>query len=203
MGTRVGIVDSPTNDATVTNQVAVLSLTTMEDITPTSTTHKHVPITGIMRASSFQASMPRRNRLNTNGNGPDTFGRDSPVRGWGAGQSKLVVADSAAKAETGRRTGCGASSKDSKPDPSSRPGSRPWTGGDDTILTPFSLSPTTDTAVDSLPKLFLAYCTLADSNDIMSDDDRVVPRGSGSDPVPLLTGCTHGLSPSFLSRSRR
>jgi hypothetical protein len=45
----------------------------------------------------------------------------------------------------------------------------------DMILTPFSLSPMTDMAVDSLPELFLAYCTLADSNDIMSDDDRVVP----------------------------
>jgi hypothetical protein len=79
MGTRVGIVDSPTNDATVTNQVVVLSPTTIEGIIPTSTTHKHVPITGIMRASSSQANMPRRNRLNTNGNGPDDFGRDSPV----------------------------------------------------------------------------------------------------------------------------
>jgi hypothetical protein len=76
-------------------------------------------------------------------------------------------------------------------------------GGDDTILTPFSLSPTTDTTVDSLPELFLAYCTLADSDDIMSDDDQVVPRGSDSDPVPLLTDCALGLSPSFLSHSRR
>jgi hypothetical protein len=57
--------------------------------------------------------------------------------------------------------------------------------------------------VDSLPELFLAYCTLADSDDIMSDDDRAVPRGSDSDPVPLLTGCALGLSPTFLSRSRR
>jgi hypothetical protein len=73
----------------------------------------------------------------------------------------------------------------------------------DTILTPFSLSPMTDTAVDSLPELFLAYCTLADSDDIMSDDDQVVPRGSGSDSVPLLTNCAFGLSPSFLSRSKR
>jgi hypothetical protein len=61
----------------------------------------------------------------------------------------------------------------------------------------------TDTAVDSLPKLFLTYCILADSNDVMSDDDRVVPQGSDLDSVPLLTGCTLGLSPSFLSRTRR
>jgi hypothetical protein len=73
----------------------------------------------------------------------------------------------------------------------------------DTILTPFSLSPMTDMAVDSLPKLFLAYCTLADSDDVMSDDDWVVPQGSDLDPVPLLTGCALGLSPSFLSCSRQ
>jgi hypothetical protein len=146
----------------------------MEGITPTSTTHKHVPITGIMRASSSLASMPRRNRLNTNGNGPDNFSRDSPVRGWGAGQLKLVVADSATEAETGRHAGCGVPSEDSRMDSPSQTGSRPWMGGDDTILTPFSVSPTTDSVVDSLPKLFLAYCTLTDSDDIMSDDDRVV-----------------------------
>jgi hypothetical protein len=73
----------------------------------------------------------------------------------------------------------------------------------DMILTPFSLSPMTDAAVDLLPALFLAYCTLADSNDILSIDDRVAPRGSGLDPVPLLTDCAFGLGPSFLSRSRQ
>jgi hypothetical protein len=73
----------------------------------------------------------------------------------------------------------------------------------DMILTPFSVSTMTDTAVDSLPELFLAYCTFADSNDLMSDDDRVVPQGSDSDPAPLLTSCALGLGPSFLSRSRR
>jgi hypothetical protein len=61
----------------------------------------------------------------------------------------------------------------------------------------------TDTAVDSLPTLFLAYCTLADSDDILSIDDRVTPRGSALDPVPLLTNCAFRLGPSFLSRSRR
>jgi hypothetical protein len=73
----------------------------------------------------------------------------------------------------------------------------------DTILTPFSNSPTTDSAVDCLPTLFLAYCTLADSDDMLSIDDRVMPRASGSDPVPLLTDCAFSLGPSFLSRSRR
>jgi hypothetical protein len=73
----------------------------------------------------------------------------------------------------------------------------------DTILTPFSLSPTTDSAVDSLPKLFLAYCTLMDTDDVLAPDDRVAPWGSGSDPVPLLTDCAFGLGPSFLSHHRR
>jgi hypothetical protein len=203
MDTRVEIVDCPTNVATGTNQVVVPSPTTMEDITPTSTTPKHVPIMGIMRASSSRVSMSRRNRLNPNGNGPDDFGQDSPVWGWGAGQSKLVVADSATEAEMGRCMGCGAPSEDSRPNLSSRTGSRPWMGGDDTILTLFSLSPMTDSAVDSLPKLFLAYCTLVDTDDVLSPDDRVTPRGSGSDPVPLLTDCAFGLGPSFLSRRRR
>jgi hypothetical protein len=72
----------------------------------------------------------------------------------------------------------------------------------DMILTPFSLSPTTDMAVDSLPTLFLAYCMLADSDDVLSIDDRITPRGSVSDPIPLLTNCAFGLGPSFLSCSR-
>jgi hypothetical protein len=112
---------------------------------------------------------------------------------------KIGVADSVTETEMGWREGCGAPSEDSRPGLSSRIGSRLWTGGDDTILTPFSLSPTTDTAVDSLPELFLAYCTLADSDNVMSDNDRVVPWGSDLDPVPLLTGCALSLSPSFLS----
>jgi hypothetical protein len=174
----------------------------MEGITPSLTTPKPVPITRIMRTSSSLASMPRRKRLNTNGNGPDAFGRDSPVRRMVHWSDEIGVVDSVTETETGRHEGCGAPFEDSRPDSSSRTGPRPWMGGDDTILTPFSLSSMTDTAVDSLPELFLAYCTLADSDDVMSDDDRVVPRGSDSDPVPLLTGCALGLSPSFLSRSR-
>jgi hypothetical protein len=72
----------------------------------------------------------------------------------------------------GRRAGSGAPfTEDSRLDLPSRTGSRPWTGGDDTILTLFSISPTTDMAVDSLPALFLAYCTLADSDDVLSIDD--------------------------------
>jgi hypothetical protein len=60
----------------------------------------------------------------------------------------------------------------------------------------------TDMAVDCLPALFLAYCTLVDSDDILSIDDRVAPQASALDPVPLLTDCAFGHGPGFLSRSR-
>jgi hypothetical protein len=56
----------------------------------------------------------------------------------------------------------------------------------DTILTPLSLSSTTDTTVDSLPGLFLAYCTITDDDDVVSVSDRVMPRPSGSDHTPSL-----------------
>jgi len=56
-----------------------------------------------------------------------------------------------------------------------------------TFLTPFSTSPMTDTAVDSLPTLFLAYCTLRDSDNRISIDDRITPWPSASDPTPLYS----------------
>jgi hypothetical protein len=60
-------------------------------------------------------------------------------------------------------------------------------GGDDTTLTPYSLSPMTDMMGDHLPALFLTYCTFADSDDMLSIDDRVMPQPSASNPVPLIT----------------
>jgi hypothetical protein len=157
-----------------------------------------------MRTSSSLASMPRRNRLNTNGNGPDGFGQDSPVQRMVHWADEIGVAGSATEAETRWHMGSGTPFiENPRLDFPSRIGSRPWTGGDDTILTPFSNSPTTDLAVDCLPTLFLAYCMLADSDDVLSIDDRVMSQASGLDPVPLLTDCTFGLRPSFLSRSRR
>jgi hypothetical protein len=147
--------------------------------------------------------MPRGNRLK-HGNGPDTFGQNSLVWGLGHWSDEIGAAGSVTEAETGRHVGSGALSiEDSRPDLSSRTESRPWMGGNDTILTPFSLSPTTDMVVDCLPTLFLPYCTLADSDDALSIDDRVTPRPLVMDPVPLLTDCAFGLRPSFLSRSRR
>jgi hypothetical protein len=201
---RAKTVHSPINIATNSNQGSASSRTTMEGIIPSSITLKPVPIMGIMRTSSSLVSMPRRNRLNTNGNGPDAFGQNSPVRRMVHWSDEIGETGSVTEAETERRVGSGALfTEDSKKDLPSQTGSRPWTGGDDTILTPFSLSPMTGMAVDSLPELFLAYCTLANSDDVMSDDDRVVPRGSDLDPIPLLTGCTLSLSSSFLSRSRQ
>jgi hypothetical protein len=172
MDIRAGIVDSPINVVSGSSLDGVSSRTTMEGITHSSTTQKPVPIMGIMRILSSLANMPRGNRLNTNGNGPNTFGQDSPVRRLGHWSDEIGAMGSVTEAETGQHAGSGASFiEDSRLDLPSRTGSQPWMGGDDTILTPFSVSPTTDTAVDSLPALFLAYCTLADSDDILSIDD--------------------------------
>ncbi len=56
-----------------------------------------------------------------------------------------------------------------------------------TFLTPFSTSPMTDMAVDSLSALFLAYCTLRDTDDEISIDDRIMPQPSALDPTPLYS----------------
>ena len=79
----------------------------------------------------------------------------------------LGEAGSVTETETGRRVGGGADRlDDSRLNFRSRLGPRPSTGGDVTILTPFSISPMTDASVDALPTLFLAYCALghADSD---------------------------------------
>ena len=79
----------------------------------------------------------------------------------------LGEAGSVTETETGRRAGGGADRlDDSRLNFRSRLGPRPSTGGDVTILTPFSTSPMTDASVDALPTLFLAYCALdhADSD---------------------------------------
>ena len=79
----------------------------------------------------------------------------------------LGEAGSVTETETGRRAGGGADRlDDSRLNFRSRLGPRPSTGGDVTILTPFSISPMTDASVDALPTLFLAYCAIdhADSD---------------------------------------
>jgi hypothetical protein len=156
-------------------------------ITRLSTALKPAPTKVTTKGPSSVASMPEQIRLK-HGNGPNMFGRDSSVRRMGHWLDEIGAADLATEAEMGRRVGCGALfTEDSRLNFPSRTGSRSWMGGNDTILTPFSLSPTTDMAVDSLPALFLAYCTIADSDDILSINDRLAPRASDSDPVPLIT----------------
>jgi hypothetical protein len=83
--------------------------------------------------------MPDQVRLN-NGNGPNAFGQDSPVWRMGHWLDRIGAAGSATEAETEWRTGSRAPFKDSRLNFPSWTGSRPWTGGDDMILTPFSLS---------------------------------------------------------------
>jgi hypothetical protein len=131
--------------------------------------------------------MPRGNGLK-NGNEPDAFSWDSPVQGLGHWLDEIGAAGLTAEAKTKWHVGSGAPfNKDSRLNFPSRIGSQAWMRGDDTILTSFSLSSMTDTAVDSLPTLFLAYCMIADSDDAITIDDRIAPRPSALDPVPLLT----------------
>jgi hypothetical protein len=101
-------VPSPINVAIDSNQGDVSSQTTTEGTTHSSTPPKPAPIMGIMRMSSSLASMPRRNRLNTNGNGPDEFGWDSSVWRMVHWSDEIGVAGSATEAETERRAGSGA-----------------------------------------------------------------------------------------------
>ena len=68
---------------------------------------------------------------------------------------------SVTETETGRRVGGGIDRlNNSRLNFRSQLGPRPSTGGDVTILTPFSTSPMTDASVDALPTLFLAYCAM-------------------------------------------
>jgi hypothetical protein len=187
MNTRARTVPSPINVATNLSWDGVSSLTIMMGITCSSTTPKHVPTKGTMRESFSLVSMPRRNGLK-NGNGPDAFSRNSPVRGLGHWSDEIGTVGLAAEAEMERCTGSGVPfNEDSRINFPTRIRSHAWMGGDDTTLTPFSLSPVTDMVVDCLPALFLAYCMITDSDDVVSIDDRVTPWPSASDPVPLLT----------------
>jgi hypothetical protein len=103
------------------------------------------------------------------------------VQGLGHWLDEIGAVGLTTEVETEWHAGSGVPfNEDSRLNFSSQIGSRPWTGGDDMILTPFSLSPMTDTAVDCLPALFLTYCMLADSDDIISIDDRVTPWPSAS-----------------------
>ena len=99
--------------------------------------------------------------------------RDTSVR-WlerrGPERISIGEAGSVTETETGRRAGGGADRlDDSRLNFGSRLGPRPSTGGDVTILTPFSISPMTDASVDALPTLFLAYCAMDHADSTLDD----------------------------------
>jgi hypothetical protein len=170
-GIKAKTAPSPINDAILWPPGDVSCPSTTMGTTRLLTPLKPVHTKGTIKGYPSVASMPERLRLN-NGNGPDVFGRDSPVQQMGHWSDGISAVGSVTEAETERHVGSGAPfTKDSRLNFPSRTGSRPWTGGDDTILTPFSLSPTTDTAVNSLPALFLVYCTIVDSDDEVSITD--------------------------------
>jgi hypothetical protein len=182
-GTRVRIAHSPIKDVIPWPRGDVWSPSTTTVTTHLLTPQMPAPIRATTNGFPSAASMPDRLRLK-NGNGPDASSWDSPVQGLGHWSDEIGAAGSATEAETERCAGSGAPFIENlKRNFPSRTGFRPWTGGDDTILTPFFLSPMTDTAVDLLPALFLDYCTIADSYDEVS----IVPQLSASDLVPLLT----------------
>ena len=100
-------------------------------------------------------------------------GRDTSMR-WlehrGPERTNIGEAGSVTETETGRRAGGGADRlDDSRLNFRSRLGPRPSTGGDVTILTPFSISPMTDASVDALPTLFLAYCAIDHADSDLAD----------------------------------
>ena len=156
------------------------SLDTTMGIIRTSLRETLVPIKGTTMGSKSPDYMPRRKRLKS-GNGPDTDGQDSPMRWTGHRSDESGAAGSALAVETDQCEGGGTGYEqmnDSRLNFRSRYGPRPSTGGDDTFLTPYSNSTMTDTAVESLPTLFLAYCAL-DSADLagtaLDSNDQAVP----------------------------
>ena len=171
---------------------AAWSRTTTGVTTPTSTPNSAL-ITATTTGLYPKANMPRRNRLKV-GNGPDVRDQDSPVRRtvhWPAG---IGEADTAKEAVT---AWCGVGAhmhQDSRLNFPSRIGPRPWLGGDDTnsfssdsSLSLYYISPMTDPSVDSLPLLFLAYCTMTDPTSHLVPDDRSPLDMLTDDPAPCLS----------------
>jgi hypothetical protein len=115
---------------------------------------------------------------------PEEPVRDTSVRGWGTDLDEIGAADLASAARMARCEGRGHHAKnlDSRLNlGTSRIGSRPWTGGDVTSplipsysapLSAYSSSSETDSAVDTLPMLFLAYCTMTQTDYDTTSDDR-------------------------------
>jgi len=165
----------------------VWSPATTRDTTPISAP-TYVRTTATTTGSWPEASMPRRNRLK-DGSGPDSRGRDSPVRRtvhWPAG---IGVADVAKEAVTAWCRAGAHMRQDSRLNIPSRIRPRPWLGGDDTypFLSPYCTSSMTDPLVDCLPMLFLDYCTMTDPTSHSVPDDRSPIDMMTDDPVPDLS----------------
>jgi hypothetical protein len=59
---------------------------------------------------------------------------------------------------------------------------------DSAPLSPYSSSSETDSAVDALPMLFLAYCTMTQTDYDTASDDRRPLDLLTDDPTPFLSG---------------
>ena len=175
------------------------SLPTIRSITPTSSTQTYAHTTGTTQDKSCEViTRKEEGRLgNGPGNGQDSLSRwlgrqtgerervFTPQSGKRPDEDRdtstrwlerrgpeqiLGEAGSVTETETGRRAGGGVDRlDDSRLNFRSRLGPRPSTGGDVTILTPFSTSPMTDASVDALPTLFLAYCAVNHAYSTLAD----------------------------------
>jgi hypothetical protein len=101
-------------------------------------------------------------------------GEDLLSRGWGGDNDEdddqRDLDRPSTKARMVQREGGGAVQDDGRSRRRSVvPEAPPSTGGDVTICTPFSFSPSTDDVVDALPDLFLAYLSLSDIDHVMTD----------------------------------
>ena len=175
------------------------SLPITRSTTPTFSTQTNVPITGITAGHFYEEITPEEGRRLGKGPGNDQdslprwLGQQTGEREWvftpqsgkrpdedrdastrwlerrGVEQT-LGEAGSVTETEMGRRVGGGIDRlDDSRLNFRSRLGPRPSTGGDVTILTPFSISSMTDTSVDALPTLFLAYCAMDHADSDLAD----------------------------------
>src|SRR5882757_840072 len=146
MGIKPEIATPHTHDVRDWKGGDAWSRTITGSTTRTSSTRTPVPTKETTRGSYSQDYMPRRKRLK-DGNGPDTDGRDSPMRWTEHWTDENGAAGSAVAVETDQCVGGGAGHEDlndSRLNFPSRIGLRTKTGGDDTFLTPYSISTMTD-----------------------------------------------------------
>jgi hypothetical protein len=116
---------------------------------------------------------------------PTRLVRTAQCGGWGTGRMKLAQRAQRQRLRQNGMWAVGCRSPKTQDSTSClRQDLDPGWGGDDTILTLFSLSPMTDTAVDCLPALFLNYCTMATSDNALYICDRIMPWASDLSSVP-------------------